>query len=429
MNNIFEKRELMCINRPYFKMSTMFSPKQNLFKPVNYCIVNDQSYKLPLIKTFDDMDNKFSQICILNYKLFNDFDMTFMQIYNPIINQKFSHKIDNNTLLLPFEMKAVITIRDLEWNDLNYTVSLCFIPNKNDGSWYDIADGAKFIQVGITAYDLSFAYEQKKFSCITFIGAFNHQTQNSQLILYGGDKYQDLLTWCCVVPEQSVDVNCETPVDTSDAELIPQNVVKPKVLPQTEVKPKVLPQTLVKPKEVQQKPVEVKPKVLPQTVIKPKVTPQKVVKPKVLPQKVVKPKVLLQNVVKPKVNQQKPIPQKPFRPEAPEEIGKQSMIIRQKIVAPCIPEAIKPHFPRKALQKPFFKPEFDESRKPSIIVRQKIVAPESLPEKPVVNQLKNSLLVEKKDITSLVQNRLWTKVRRVEIKPFLNMPTQFLYNR
>ena len=85
MNNIFEKRELMCINRPYFKMSTMFSPKQNLFKPVNYCIVNDQSYKLPLIKTFDDMDNKFSQICILNYKLFNDFDTTFMQIYNPKI--------------------------------------------------------------------------------------------------------------------------------------------------------------------------------------------------------------------------------------------------------------------------------------------------------------------------------------------------------
>jgi hypothetical protein len=105
------------------------------------------------------------------------------------------------------------------------------------------------------------------------------------------------------------------------------------------------------------------------------------------------------------------------------------MIIRQKIVAPSVTEAIKPHISKKALQKPYFKPEIDESRKPSIIVRQKIVAPESLPEKPVVNQLKNSPLVEKKDITSLIQNRLWTKVRRAEIKPFLNMPTQFLYNR
>jgi hypothetical protein len=399
MNNIFEKRELMCINRPYFKMSTMFSPKQNLFKPVNYCIVNDQSYKLPLIKTLEDMDNKFSQICILNYKLFNDFDKTFMQLYNPIINQKFTHKIDNNTLLLPFEMKAIITIRDLEWNDLNYTVSLCFIPDKNDGSWFDIADGAKFIKVGITAYDLSFAYEQKKFSCITFIGAFNHQTQNSQLVLYGGDKYQDLLTWCCVVPEQYVEIDCETPIVT---EPIPQNVIKPKVTPQNVIQPKVTPQN------------KVQPKVTPQNVVKPKVTPQNVVKPKVTPQNVIKPKV---------------IPQKPFRPKAPEEIGKQSMIIRQKIVAPSATEAIKPYFSKKALQKPFFKPEFDESRKPSVIVRQKIVVPESIPIKPVVNQLKNSLLVEKKDITRLVQNRVWTKERRAEIKPFLNMPTQFLYNR
>jgi len=416
MNNIFEKRELMCLNKPYFKMSTMFSPKQNLFKPVNYCIVNDQSYKLPLIKTFDDMDNKFSQICILNYKLFNDFDKTFMQIYNPIINQKFTHKIDNNTLLLPFEMKAIITIRDLEWNDLNYTVSLCFIPNKNDGSWYDIADGAKFIQVGITAYDLSFAYEQKKFSCITFIGAFNHQTQNSQLILYGGDKYQDLLTWCCVVPEQSKEESCESYEISQSSPQQPRIVSSsPKMIK------KVLPQ---QPRIVSSSPKMIK-KVLPQQP-KSKKLPPKEIRSVETPKFKPKPQLLIH---KPKTQKkQVVIPQKPYRPEAPEEIGKQSMILRHKIVTPSVTEALKPNLSRKPVQKPFIKTtEIDESRKPSMLVRQKLVTPELLPNQ--VNLVKNSPLVEKKDLASLVQNRLWTKVRRAETKPFISMPTQFQYNR
>jgi len=185
MRNVFEKRDVICLNKPNFILQTYFCTSQKLFKPIVYGKVNHNVYRLPLIKNLENWDNKFSQICIFNYQIYNKFDKTFIAFYNSVLNQKFIHQIDNNNLLLPLEIPVTITILDLEWNEFNYSTSICIVPGINDGSWYDVAEGSISIPVKVSIYDISFNRDSKLYTCMTFIGSFFHQIQNNNLILKG----------------------------------------------------------------------------------------------------------------------------------------------------------------------------------------------------------------------------------------------------
>jgi hypothetical protein len=198
MRNVFEKRDLICLNKPNFILQTYFCTSQKLFKPIVYGKVNHNVYRLPLIKNLENWDNKFSQICIFNYQIYNKFDKTFIVFYNSVLNQKFIHQIDNNNLLLPLEIPVTVTILDLEWNEFNYSTSICIIPGINEGSWYDVAEGSISIPVKVTIYDISFNRDSKLYTCMTFIGSFFHQIQNNNLILKGVHS-NSLFVWSSIM--------------------------------------------------------------------------------------------------------------------------------------------------------------------------------------------------------------------------------------
>jgi hypothetical protein len=198
MRNVFEKRDVICLNKPNFILQTYFCTSQKLFKPIVYGKVNHNVYRLPLIKNLENWDNKFSQICIFNYQMYNKFDKTFIVFYNSVLNQKFIHQIDNNNLLLPLEIPVTVTILDLEWNEFNYSTSICIIPGINEGSWYDVAEGSISIPVKVTIYDISFNRDSKLYTCMTFIGSFFHQIQNNNLILKGVHS-NSLFVWSSIM--------------------------------------------------------------------------------------------------------------------------------------------------------------------------------------------------------------------------------------
>lgn len=193
MNNICEKREIICINCPDFKISSLYSLQSNQTLD---CTMDGKFSKLPLITSLDSMHYKYSPINNLNYMFYNDFDKTFIELYNPMNRKTFVHQIQNNTLSLPFEMKAVITIIDL-----NIDVTFCFIPISFENSWFDFADGVSLMQVDIKMYNVSFTFQNEKFTCIPYIGAYQHQIKNSQIILHGDNKRHPLFVWCKIQNE------------------------------------------------------------------------------------------------------------------------------------------------------------------------------------------------------------------------------------
>lgn len=225
MNNIYEKREVICVNCPDYKISSVCLLNNGAVD----CVVDGKSCPLSFISTLDDMNNKSSSINNLSYRLYNDFDKTFIELYNSLNHKKFVHQIINNTLSMPFEIKATITIKDYPINSFNMDATICFIPNSFESSWFDVADGISLLQVDIKVYEMSFHYKNEKFNCKPYVGAYQYQIKNSQIVMQGDNRRHPLFVWFQIFKEAGC-ISMNSVLSDSKSEIKP-------MIPTAKVKP------------------------------------------------------------------------------------------------------------------------------------------------------------------------------------------------
>lgn len=201
MNNLLEVHKFRCINYRNIGVNVLTSLENNYpllqwSHPFIHSLkVRSSLFPTPILSSFGDQLKGFTRMSRLQYRIYNLGEKTFFEIKD---QKKFIVEIENNYLLMPFEMKIELSVQDSERNEFDYPCNLYVVPTDcSKGSWYDVAEGSIYICIFLKIFRMCMPISKyQSVDIYTFLNSKFYQARSSRArndcVLLYGSKPQNL---------------------------------------------------------------------------------------------------------------------------------------------------------------------------------------------------------------------------------------------